>query len=262
MINLISNAVKFTPTGLDHLCGATRRDGDGAILVSVTDTGVGIAPEDHARVFEQFGQAGDTLTDKPRGTGLGLSICREIVEHHGGRLWLESEVGQGSTFSFSLPVPRRRMTDDRRLPGRRSPRLRRLRHGAGRGANRWMISNPVVFDRTSTSVPWKRRRRAPLPARRLPIVSSGSQSGQRRVDVQLATRRDPWWHGCRTGSAIEPEDRARRPCLGHAGAEVLDREAALVAGQPGEQLRQPVGQEPLARVEHAPGDLAASASWP
>jgi signal transduction histidine kinase len=105
VINLISNAVKFTPSG--SITCAARLDGagDGAVVVSVTDTGVGIAPEDHDRVFEQFGQAGDTLTDKPRGTGLGLSICREIVEHHGGRLWLESELGKGSRFSFTLPVP-------------------------------------------------------------------------------------------------------------------------------------------------------------
>ena len=103
-INLISNAVKFTPSG--SITCAARLDTTGdAIIVSVSDTGVGIAPEDHARVFEQFGQAGDTLTDKPRGTGLGLSICREIVEHHGGRLWLESELGKGSRFSFTLPVP-------------------------------------------------------------------------------------------------------------------------------------------------------------
>ncbi len=103
-INLISNAVKFTPSG-SITCAARQDPTSGTVIVSVSDTGVGIAPEDHARVFEQFGQAGDTLTDKPRGTGLGLSICREIVEHHGGRLWLESELGKGSRFSFSLPVP-------------------------------------------------------------------------------------------------------------------------------------------------------------
>jgi signal transduction histidine kinase len=104
VINLISNAVKFTPSG-SITCAARFDDGDeGTVVVSVTDTGVGIAPEDHDRVFEQFGQAGDTLTDKPRGTGLGLSICREIVEHHGGHLWLDSELGKGSRFSFSLPV--------------------------------------------------------------------------------------------------------------------------------------------------------------
>ncbi|MGZ8514648.1 MAG: ATP-binding protein [Candidatus Limnocylindrales bacterium] len=103
VINLISNAVKFTASGT-ITCSARLEEGEAAIVVSVADTGVGIAPEDQAKVFEQFGQAGDTLTDKPRGTGLGLPICREIVEHHGGRLWLESEVGHGSTFSFSLPL--------------------------------------------------------------------------------------------------------------------------------------------------------------
>jgi signal transduction histidine kinase len=103
LINLISNAVKFTASG-SITCAAGRDPNGDGLLVSVTDTGVGIAPEDHARVFEQFGQAGDTLTDKPRGTGLGLSICREIVEHHGGRLRLESDVGKGSRFSFTLPA--------------------------------------------------------------------------------------------------------------------------------------------------------------
>ena len=104
VINLISNAVKFTPSG-SITCAARLEEANlDVVVVSVTDTGVGIAPEDHDRVFEQFGQAGDTLTDKPRGTGLGLSICREIVEHHGGQLWLESELGKGSRFSFSLPV--------------------------------------------------------------------------------------------------------------------------------------------------------------
>jgi signal transduction histidine kinase len=104
VINLISNAVKFTASGTITCSARIEPAGGASALVSVADTGVGIAPEDQARVFEQFGQAGDTLTDKPRGTGLGLPICREIVEHHGGRLWLESEVGRGSTFSFSLPL--------------------------------------------------------------------------------------------------------------------------------------------------------------
>ncbi len=72
--------------------------------MSVVDTGVGIAPADQPKVFERFKQVGDTLTDKPKGTGLGLPICREIVEHHGGRLWVESEIGRGSTFSFTLPI--------------------------------------------------------------------------------------------------------------------------------------------------------------
>jgi signal transduction histidine kinase len=106
VINLISNAVKFTPSGTITVAATTSEEDDHPVLlVSVADTGVGIAPEDQARVFEQFGQAGDRLPDGPVGTGLGLPICREIVEHHGGRLWLESAVGAGSRFSFTLPVP-------------------------------------------------------------------------------------------------------------------------------------------------------------
>jgi signal transduction histidine kinase/DNA-binding response OmpR family regulator len=101
VINLISNAVKFTDAG-SVACRAERRGND--VVVSVTDTGMGIAPADQPKVFERFKQVGDTLTDKPKGTGLGLPICREIVEHHGGRIWVESEPGRGSTFSFSLPT--------------------------------------------------------------------------------------------------------------------------------------------------------------
>ena len=104
VINLLSNAVKFTPAGSVTVTASPPADDGGAVVVSVADTGTGIAPEDRERVFEQFAQAGDTLSETPRGTGLGLAICREIVEHHGGRIWLESEVGVGSTFSFSLPV--------------------------------------------------------------------------------------------------------------------------------------------------------------
>ena len=102
IVNLISNAIKFTDEGM-VACRAVQDDD--RVVVSVSDTGVGITPEDQAEVFEQFRQVGDTLTDKPQGTGLGLSICREIVEHHGGRIWVESEPGKGSTFSFTLPIP-------------------------------------------------------------------------------------------------------------------------------------------------------------
>ncbi len=101
VINLLSNAVKFTANGSVTVRVVVDAD---EILVGVIDTGMGIAAEDQARVFEAFAQAGDTLTDKPRGTGLGLPISREIVEEHGGRLTLESEVGIGSAFVVSLPM--------------------------------------------------------------------------------------------------------------------------------------------------------------
>ncbi len=101
VINLISNAVKFTDAG-SVICRAERRGGE--VVVRISDTGVGITPADQPKVFERFKQVGDTLTDKPKGTGLGLPICREIVEHHGGRIWVESEPGKGSTFSFALPL--------------------------------------------------------------------------------------------------------------------------------------------------------------
>jgi PAS domain S-box-containing protein len=100
LINLISNAVKFTDSG-SIIC-RVKQEKDG-ICISVTDTGIGIAPEDQPKVFEKFRQVGDTLTDKPKGTGLGLPICKQIVEHHGGRIWVESEPGKGSTFSFLIP---------------------------------------------------------------------------------------------------------------------------------------------------------------
>ena len=102
IINLISNSVKFTDNG-SITCRVYQEKEE--LIVSITDTGIGIAPGDYGAVFEQFKQVGgDTLTDKPKGTGLGLPICKEIVEHHGGRIWVESEVGKGSTFSFALPV--------------------------------------------------------------------------------------------------------------------------------------------------------------
>ena len=78
---------------------------DGFVEVSVSDTGVGIAPEDQEAVFEEFRQVG-TADKKVEGTGLGLTLCRKFVELHGGRIWVKSQVGVGSTFTFTIPVRR------------------------------------------------------------------------------------------------------------------------------------------------------------
>ena len=108
--NLLNNAVKFTPEGgeirvrAQVIKDSEAKGASDMVMVSVSDTGNGIAPEDYEKVFDKFSQGGDTLTDKPKGTGLGLPICKEIVEHYEGRIWVESELGKGSTFFFTLPI--------------------------------------------------------------------------------------------------------------------------------------------------------------
>jgi signal transduction histidine kinase len=102
LLNLLSNALKFTPEGGRIDVRAAARDD--AVEISVTDTGVGIAPEDQATVFEEFRQVG-SAAKKVEGTGLGLAISRKFIELHGGRIWVESQVGKGSTFAFTLPLP-------------------------------------------------------------------------------------------------------------------------------------------------------------
>jgi signal transduction histidine kinase len=102
LLNLLSNAVKFTPEGGRISLKAGRKDG--LVEVAVTDTGIGIAPEDQAAVFEEFRQVGSDETRKQEGTGLGLTLAKKFVELHGGRIWVESAPGRGSTFTFTLPV--------------------------------------------------------------------------------------------------------------------------------------------------------------
>jgi signal transduction histidine kinase len=104
LLNLLSNAVKFTPPG--GRVTVTAAPANGVIEVSVSDTGIGIAPEDHEAIFEEFRQVGTDYAKKREGTGLGLSLAKRFVELHGGRIWVKSEVGKGSTFTFTLPVRR------------------------------------------------------------------------------------------------------------------------------------------------------------
>ena len=102
LLNLLSNAVKFTPEGGRVEVKAVMADG--SVEISVNDTGVGIAPEDQETVFEEFRQVGSPYTQKREGTGLGLTLTKKFVEIHGGKIWVESEVGKGSRFTFTLPI--------------------------------------------------------------------------------------------------------------------------------------------------------------
>jgi Na+/proline symporter/signal transduction histidine kinase len=104
LLNLLSNAVKFCPPRTGRVEVRLTQSGDATMRVEVEDNGAGISAEHQAVIFQKFRQVGDTLTQKPAGTGLGLAICRQIVSRLGGRLWVESEPGRGSTFSFTLPL--------------------------------------------------------------------------------------------------------------------------------------------------------------
>jgi GAF domain-containing protein len=108
LLNLVGNAVKFTDAGEVRV---EAKASDGTFLVSVSDTGPGIAAEDQARIFEEFQQVDTSSTRKKGGTGLGLAIAKRILALHGGRIWVESALGRGSTFSFTLPVRVERMAE-------------------------------------------------------------------------------------------------------------------------------------------------------
>jgi signal transduction histidine kinase len=108
MINLVGNAIKFTDAGEVVITGGAA---NGSFHLSVRDTGPGISASDQAKLFQEFQQADNAITRKKGGTGLGLAISKRIIEMHGGKIWVESQVGQGSTFSFTLPVVVERQVD-------------------------------------------------------------------------------------------------------------------------------------------------------
>ena len=114
LYNLLSNAVKFTPDG-----GRVRIDvtqADGMASISVTDTGLGIPPEEHKSIFHEFYQVGATTKGVREGTGLGLAITKRLVDQHGGKIWVESELGKGSRFTFTLPLAETAVAPDREKP--------------------------------------------------------------------------------------------------------------------------------------------------
>ena len=108
LLNLLSNAVKFTPEG--GRVDVDAVSSDGVVEISVSDTGIGIAPQDQETIFEEFRQVGTDYAQKREGTGLGLTLTRKFVELHGGKIWVESELGRGSTFTFTLPIDHEHMT--------------------------------------------------------------------------------------------------------------------------------------------------------
>ena len=101
LLNLVGNAIKFTDIGEVSIKGSSA---NGSFIVAVHDTGPGISEADQAKLFQEFQQADNSITRKNGGTGLGLAISKRIIEMHGGKIWIESVVGQGSTFFFTLPV--------------------------------------------------------------------------------------------------------------------------------------------------------------
>jgi signal transduction histidine kinase len=101
LLNLVGNAIKFTDRGEVMIKAFAS---NGAFTVAVCDTGPGISEADQGKLFQEFQQADNSMTKKKGGTGLGLAISKRIIELHGGKIWVESRLGQGSTFSFTLPV--------------------------------------------------------------------------------------------------------------------------------------------------------------
>jgi signal transduction histidine kinase len=109
LLNLVGNAIKFTDKGEIAIEATTS---DGSFTVAVRDTGPGIVPSDQDKIFGEFQQADNAATKRKGGTGLGLSIAKRIIGMHGGRIWVDSEIGKGSTFAFTIPVTVERQVNE------------------------------------------------------------------------------------------------------------------------------------------------------
>ena len=116
-MNLTHNAIKFTPAGgsIELRVDVYERV---YVRFSVRDTGIGIPAQKRTAVFERFKQLGSVLTENPKGTGLGLAICKEIIELHGGKIWIDSEVTKGCLFCFTVPVYRLASVLDKHRSGK------------------------------------------------------------------------------------------------------------------------------------------------
>jgi signal transduction histidine kinase len=104
IVNLLSNAIKFTSPGGDVSIAAGRDDKGKSFLCSVSNSGEGIPATEFGRIFDKFGQIEMSKAGHTHSTGLGLTLCKLVVEAHGGRIWVESEMGVGSTFLFTIPI--------------------------------------------------------------------------------------------------------------------------------------------------------------
>jgi len=266
IVNLVGNAIKFTQKGDVVLAAKTESREAGTVVIhfSVADTGIGIPPEQYKRIFEAFGQADSSTTRKYGGTGLGLSISKQLIELMGGRIWVESEVGHGSTFHFTarFAIERRRrkraeggaakgeakLTARRRL-GRRTHRALRVLVAEDNPVNQ-ELAVQLLTRRGHTAIVAENGREAiaALDSRPFDLVL---------MDVQM-----PEMGGIEATRAIREKEKA-------TGAHVLvlaltahamqgDRERCLAAGMDG-YIAKPIDpREFLATVEAATASIPAA----
>ena len=226
VINLLSNAVKFTPDG-GKVTVAARVDGR-EVVVTVTDTGVGVAPADRERIFESF-QQGPRGTSTQEGTGLGLTLCRRIVGLMGGRMWLESEVGVGSTFAFTVPI------------GRQTPRTDASSNGVRNCAPRVLV---IEDDRPSVDLLTAYLESAGFEVSIAHDGPSGLDAIRRRAAGGRHPGRPAAPHG-RVGRAARDQSGPRDGGIPVVVVSVLDERAKGLSLGAAEYLVKPISRDEL-----------------